>query len=244
MSNALQITKYVGFSIVLLTALAISWWSLATMAIDFGLPAILAYVVSTAYDGAAIFTALLAIEYAKSEDSGLATKVSVWAFVGTAAWLNYQHALILGLPISGIVFYSAPSIIAGVLFGLMLRYMNRQELRKRGMVAQSLPVVGGIAWLRFPKKVFKTLSTIVATRLDAVIDMPKTTEDTPKTPYDTKDVDLANKDMSITKLVQKMYTDGETDRTVIRDTVSRIKDTEVPLATVHKSIARLTRQAL
>ncbi|MFE9497282.1 DUF2637 domain-containing protein [Streptomyces collinus] len=167
--NKNKIMQWTGFGLVLIVALAISWFSMATMAMDFfHLPAWIAYAVSVAFDGAAIYVAVLSSEYAKTEDSGLIPRLVTMLMVGASAWLNWQHASLMGLGIAGQVFFAAPPIIAGILFELMLKFENRKELRKRGRVAQSMPVFGKAAWLRYPVDTFKSMSNVIKWRLDKV----------------------------------------------------------------------------
>lgn len=167
--NKTKIAQWAGFGIVLIVSLAISWFSMMTMAVDFfGLPQWIAASVSVAFDGAAIYVAVLASEYAKTEDSGLVARLATAGFVGVSAWLNWNHAAMMGLGLAGQVFFAAPPVIAGILFELFLRFENRKELRARGRVAQSMPVLGRIAWLRFPKKTFAVWSKVVLHRLERV----------------------------------------------------------------------------
>jgi len=232
----LKTLQRVVFGIVLLVALGISWFSLMTLATDFfELPMWLSAVVSLAMDGAGIYAALLASAYAKTRHSGMIPRAATWLFVLFSAWLNWNHAEMSNLNFAGSVFYAAPSLMAGLLFDMMLTFENKSQLEKRGRIPEALPVLGRLAWMRYPKFSFETLSKVIRTRLESVSD----TNETEKTPYDKKDIDLANKDMSITKLVQKMYLDGETDKTVIREAVSKIKGVNVPIGTVAKSIARI-----
>ncbi|WP_307124612.1 DUF2637 domain-containing protein [Streptomyces sp. B1I3] len=281
-----KVAQWIGFGTVLMTALAISWWSMFTMAMDeFGMPGILAGAVSVAFDGAALYVALLASEYAKSDDSGFMARLATLGFVTVSAWLNFMHADMMGLGIEGKVFFSAPTIIAGILFEMFLKFTNKTELRKRGRVAKAMPVFGKISWFRYPAKTFKSFSKVVLFRLDNVtaaetagqkdtVSVPEAVtegqgqqdtkrtvtaaqKDTQAVRKDTKKVVTKkvtrtpsakeledtfpelSEDMSIARLVQTMYRNGETDREAIRKKVSNIKKTEVPINTVTKSINRM-----
>lgn len=165
--NKKDVLKWVGFGLVLIVALVLSGWSMATLALGFfGLPIWLAVAVSIAFDGAAIYTAILASEYSKTEDSGLSARLSTFGFVGVSAYLNWQHAVLLGLTVPGQVFFLVPPLVAWILFEQFLRFEHRQELRKRGRVAQAMPVLGRLAWMRFPAKTFKAWSSVVLYRLN------------------------------------------------------------------------------
>ncbi|WP_328691413.1 DUF2637 domain-containing protein [Streptomyces phaeochromogenes] len=168
--NKMKYAQWAGFGVVLIVALGISWFSMGTMAMDFfHLPAWIAYAVSVAFDGAAIYVAVLSSEYAKTEDSGLMPRLVTMGMVGVSAWLNFQHASLMGLGLAGQVFFAAPPVIAGILFELFLKFENRKELRKRGKVAKSLPVFGKAAWTRYPTKTFKAASKVVLHRLNEVM---------------------------------------------------------------------------
>ncbi|MFD8618278.1 DUF2637 domain-containing protein [Streptomyces sp. NPDC059513] len=266
--NKTKIMQWGGFALVLIVALAISWYSMATLAMDFfHLPEWIAYAVSVAFDGAAIYVAVLSSEYAKTEDSGLMPRLVTMGMVGVSAWLNWQHASLMGLGLAGQVFFAAPPVIAGILFELMLRFENRQELRKRGRVAQSMPVLGRLAWLRFPSKTFKAWSSVVLYRLNKTtaeetetqdikpvlkdktpktktVDMVKTPKRVLKTETPSaKDMDKAfpelSSDQSIAQLVQQLYSNGVKDRSKIQQKVSSLKGVDVPMNTVHRAINRM-----
>lgn len=261
-----QIMKYVGFGAVLVTALAISWQSMATMAMnDFGLPHWLAYAVSTAYDGAAIFTAVIATEYAKTEDSGFAARMTTVGFVALSAWLNLQHAQMMGLPLAGQVFYAAPAIVAGILFELMLKFENRQELRARGRVAQSLPVYGKVTWLRFGKKAFANVSKVLKHRMDVqtnkeigqtdvqtlsvdkpdVLDVVSVPSKTKKTSKKTDIPEWMPSDptMSVNKLSKVCYDNGVKSIDEVLKLANRVKNVEVSRASVQKGLNRAKNEA-
>lgn len=265
-SKAKQIAKYVGFGAVLVTALAISWWSMATMAMNnFGLPNWLAYSVSTAYDGAAIFVAIISTEYAKTDDSGLVARISTGIFIGLSAWLNLQHAQMMGLGLAGQVFYAAPAIIAGLLFEIMLRFENRKELRIRGRVAQSLPAYGRAAWMRFPKKVFKSMSKVIEHRVDKltdeqtgsqtvsvdktdvipVVSEPQTTKKTSKTKSKTELPEWMPSDptMSVNRLSKVCYDNGVKDIDAVLKLANKVKNVEVSRASVQKGLNRAKQAA-
>lgn len=202
--NKTKIAQWVGFGIVLVVSLAISWFSMMTMAVDFfGLPTWIAAAVSVAFDGAAIYVAVLSSEYAKTEDSGLMPRLATAGFVGVSAWLNWNHAAMMGLGLAGQVFFAAPPVIAGILFELFLRFENRKELRARGRVAQAMPVLGRIAWLRFPKKTFAVWSKVVLKRLEQV-EKTETVE---------------------TKTLDEVF---EEDKTIVEDKTERVLEDKTP----------------
>ena len=123
--------------VVLGAALALSWWSLDALALRFGMPKLLAGMVSATFDGAVLVAADLALRRAAKADSAVAVKLLMVVTVGLSAWLNWSHAVLLGYPIAARVLFAAPSVISGWLFELQLRslrgdrYTNWVERRRR-----------------------------------------------------------------------------------------------------------------
>jgi len=238
--NKTKIVQWIGFGVVLLVALAISWYSMATMAMDFfHLPAWIAYAVSAAFDGAAIYTGVLASEYSKTEDSGLMPRVVTLGLVGVSAWLNFQHASLMGLGLAGQVFFAAPPFVAYVLFEQFLKFENRKELRKRGRVAQALPVYGRAAWFRYPLDTFKGMSSVIKHRLEGVTrtETAGGQKDMATGQVDVKPLDT-KKDTG-----QKVSTVDKPKRTIKKVSTPTAKelDNEFPELTADMSIARLAQ---
>ncbi|UVK61130.1 membrane protein [Streptomyces phage Angela] len=191
----------ISFGVVLIVALALSWWSLYSLAVTFyGVPQILAIGVSAAFDGAALFVADLASKYARTEDSGLATKLATYLFVGASVYLNVEHAILLSYGVPGMVLFGAPPVIAGILFELYLRFIHRSEMRSMGLVPKRMPVFGKISWLIFPGKTFRGFKDVVFFRLNEVVTgvtgQPVQRTKTSAKPRDKKDKRDKTKDMS------------------------------------------------
>ncbi|WP_432185841.1 DUF2637 domain-containing protein [Streptomyces sp. Tue6028] len=168
--NGLSKTSKTAFGLVLLVALALSWWSLYTLAVEsFGVPKLLAAGISVAFDGAALVCADLASKYARSPDSGPATRLATYGLIGTSAFLNVSHAQMLGFGTAGQVLFGAPPVIAGVLFELGLKWEHRQSLRERGRVAEAMPVFGKLSWLMFPRKTLKGFRLVLLSRLEDTV---------------------------------------------------------------------------
>lgn len=159
-----------SFGVVLIVALALSWWSLYSLAVTFyDVPQILAIGVSAAFDGAALFVADLASKYARTEDSGLATKLATYLFVGASVYLNVEHAILLNYGIPGMVLFGAPPVIAGILFELYLRFIHRTEMRSNGLVPKRMPVFGKLSWMMFPLKTLKGFRSVIFFRLNETV---------------------------------------------------------------------------
>jgi len=155
--------------LVVLAALAISWWSLYTLAhTQYGMPSYLAAVVSTVYDGGALVLADLSQRYARSQDSGAGPRFLMLALIGVSAWLNYRHATMLHYSLPGQVMFSSPPVVAGALFEIEQRFTHREALRAFGRVAPALPAFGRYAWLLHPARTAHRVWLITASRVDSV----------------------------------------------------------------------------
>jgi hypothetical protein len=152
-------------------ALAMSWWSLYSLALAYRVPLALAVGVSTIFDGAALVLGDLARRYATTTDSGLAPRSAMLALVVTSAWLNWRHALMLGLPAPGQMMFSAPSLIAGGVWELMRRWDHREAMRSVGRVPEALPMLGRWAWLLFPRSALSAQRSIISAQLSAVLEL-------------------------------------------------------------------------
>jgi hypothetical protein len=154
--------------VVLGTALALSWWSLDALALHFGVPSVLAAMVSATFDGAALVAADLALRRAAVADSAAAVKLLMFVAVGLSAWLNWNHGALLGYPIVGRVLFAAPSVLSGWLFELQLRSLRSARVRQLGRKAQPLPELGVIVWVFHPWAALRHLSRIAGSRLYSV----------------------------------------------------------------------------
>jgi hypothetical protein len=153
---------------VLGTALALSWWSLDALALRFGVPKLLAAMVSATFDGAALVAADLALRRAAVADSAAAVKLLMVVTVGLSAWLNYEHGMLLGYPLVARVLFAAPSVISGWLFELQLRTLRGARVHELGRAAPPLPAFGMAVWTFHPWAALKHLSRIAGSRLHSV----------------------------------------------------------------------------
>ena len=241
----------VSFGAVLIVALALSWWSLYSLAVTFyGVPQILAIGVSIAFDGAALFVADLASKYARTEDSGMATKLATYLFVGASVYLNVEHAILLNYGIPGMVLFGAPPVIAGILFELYLRFVHRSEMRALGLVPKRMPVFGKVSWMIFPMKTFVGFKNVVFFRLNEVVTNVTGESLSRKKDKRDKKKDKVSRDIGTNK--RDMSRDS--DKTVVtkKDSVTDIVTvvgTEIPKRTkgvtgdnVTKSVSSLVRE--
>lgn len=154
--------------VVLGTALALSWWSLDALALHFGVPKLLAAMVSATFDGAALVAADLAMRRAVVADSAASVKLLMIVTVGLSAWLNYEHGATLGDPLVARVLFAAPSVISGWLFELQLRHLHRARVHELGRSARPLPKFGAVVWAFHPFAALKRVSQIAGSRLRSV----------------------------------------------------------------------------
>ena len=157
-----------AWMLVVGSALGISWWSLDTLATRFGMPGVLAAVVSAVFDGGALILGELSMRYARSADSGAAPRAMMLALVGASAWLNWQHAGLLGYPSAARVMFAAPSIVAGSLVEIELRWHHRDGLRTQGRVAPGLPPFGRWCWMLRPLSTFRRIYAMTASRVSSI----------------------------------------------------------------------------
>lgn len=157
--------------LVIAAGLAISWWSLYTLAhTKYGMPTGFAVVVSTVYDGGALVLADLSQRYARSTDSGFGPRFLMLTLIGASAWLNYEHAVMLGYSLPGKVMFASPPVVAGALFEIEQRFTHREALRAHGRVAPALPAFGRWAWAFHPFKTIGKINRISRSRLESVPD--------------------------------------------------------------------------
>lgn len=150
-------------------ALALSWWSLYTLAHGrYGLPTLLAAVVSAVFDGGALLTGELSLGAAQQGDSALGARAAMLAEVGASAWLNWQHAVLSGYGAPGRVLYAAPPLVAGFLAELWTRAERRAALRRAGRIAPALPPFGTAAAVLHPFMVVRKVYMITGSRIRSV----------------------------------------------------------------------------
>jgi Lsr2 protein/uncharacterized protein DUF2637 len=155
----------VGWIVVVMAALTLSWWSLFIVSIHYGLPVPLAAITSTAFDGAAVICCDLSLKYARTSDSGFGPRIMVFILAGISAYLNGQHAVINGSGKAGVILFGTPPVIAIAVFELAFRYQRKNALRKSGRVSKALPPTSHHMWFLFPIRTLKIIRKIVYRRL-------------------------------------------------------------------------------
>ncbi|AVD99362.1 hypothetical protein SEA_BILLNYE_190 [Streptomyces phage BillNye] len=157
--NKIDVRKGLGiayassFVIALAAALAVSTWSLHHLGAKFfDLPELLSWVVSGIFDVGALGAAILATLYALDGESGGKGKFIAFLMIGTSAFLNAEHALMLGHGYIAALLYAAPSIAAGFLLDLFLDWLKSGSLRSRGRVHKEFPLVRHATLFYNPRK--------------------------------------------------------------------------------------------
>lgn len=153
-----------GWVVVLLAAFGISWWSLFELAQGFGMPVILAAVVSLVFDGAALIVAHLSHQYALSQDSGAGPRVVLIGVLAGSVFLNWKHAQALGFGMPASIMFAAPAAVAILLFELQTGWDSRQARRANGRVSDPLPVIGRWGWIFHPVQSIGTVWKVSSAR--------------------------------------------------------------------------------
>jgi hypothetical protein len=162
----MRILSRFAWLVVITSALALSNWSLFYVGRYYGLPVILACILSVSLDGAALVSADIALRYAREHGtSGAGARTAVLALAGISAYLNSEHASLAhdGLPAH--VMFAVPPLVALTLFELHTRYSRRSALREAGRVAESLPAFGGHVWVHHPFGAYSGVRAITGNRL-------------------------------------------------------------------------------
>lgn len=119
------------------------------------------YLVPFGLDGAAMFSAVMAVREASNGDASLGSRLLVWAFAGASAWFNYVHAP-RGIDHAGAPqFFAGMSVSAAILFDRALKQTRRAALREQGLVPRPLPQIRVVRWLRAPRETFRAWSLML-----------------------------------------------------------------------------------
>lgn len=119
------------------------------------------YLVPFGLDGAAMFSAVIAVREASHGDASLGSRLLVWMFAGAAAWFNWVHAP-RGVDHAGAPqFFAGMSLSAAILFDRALKQTRRAALREQGLVPRPLPQIRIVRWLRAPRETFRAWSLML-----------------------------------------------------------------------------------
>ncbi|GGO58317.1 membrane protein [Streptomyces daqingensis] len=119
------------------------------------------YLVPFGLDGAAMFSAVIAVREASHGDASLGSRLLVWAFAGAAAWFNWVHAPRGDGHAGAPEFFAGMSLSAAILFDRALKQTRRAALREQGLVPRPLPQIRVVRWLRAPRETFRAWSLML-----------------------------------------------------------------------------------
>ncbi len=119
------------------------------------------YLVPFGLDGAAMFSAVIAVREASHGDASLGSRLLVWTFAGAAAWFNWVHAPRGDEHAGAPQFFAGMSLSAAILFDRALKQTRRAALREQGLVPRPLPQIRVVRWLRAPRETFRAWSLML-----------------------------------------------------------------------------------
>ncbi|MCH6163260.1 DUF2637 domain-containing protein [Streptomyces marispadix] len=119
------------------------------------------YLVPFGLDGAAMFSAVIAVREASHGDASLGSRLLVWAFASAAAWFNWVHAPRGDAHAGAPEFFAGMSLSAAILFDRALKQTRRAALREQGLVPRPLPQIRVVRWLRAPRETFRAWSLML-----------------------------------------------------------------------------------
>ncbi|NGO69823.1 DUF2637 domain-containing protein [Streptomyces boncukensis] len=119
------------------------------------------YLVPFGLDGAAMFSAVIAVREASHGDASLGSRLLVWIFAGAAAWFNWVHAPRGEGHDGAPQFFAGMSLSAAILFDRALKQTRRAALRDQGLVPRPLPQIRVVRWLRAPRETFGAWSLML-----------------------------------------------------------------------------------
>lgn len=161
--------RNIGWLVIIAAALGLSTWSLYALAHDtYRVPMALAAVVSAVFDGGALVAADLRLAHAREGESGGGARLAVLAFAAGSVFLNATHALHDAYGTPGAVLFSAPAVVAMIVFELKSRHTYRTELGRHGRLAPPLPPFGKLAGLLHPLATFTKVRDITGSRITSI----------------------------------------------------------------------------
>ncbi len=119
------------------------------------------YLVPFGLDGAAMFSAVIAVREASNGDASLGSRLLVWLFAGAAAWFNWVHAPRGGLHAGAPQFFAGMSMSAAILFDRALKQTRKAALREQGLVPRPLPQIRVVRWVRAPRETYRAWSMML-----------------------------------------------------------------------------------
>lgn len=157
---------YVLFAIVALSALSMTWWSMYDLGVHvMSLPPVVAGITSSIFDIGGLYMGLLSIQYARTHDSGFWTELGAFSFITASVYIVSQHGVLLDYPTAGVFMFAAAPVVLGIILKATLNYLARQHRRETGRIADKLPAVGWLTWVRYTKPSWTLMSVAMKKRL-------------------------------------------------------------------------------
>ncbi|WP_344266244.1 DUF2637 domain-containing protein [Streptomyces sodiiphilus] len=119
------------------------------------------YLVPFGLDGAAMFSAVIAVREASQGDASIGSRMLVWLFAGAAAWFNWVHAPRGDEHAGAPHFFAGMSLSAAILFDRALKQTRKAALREQGLVPRPLPQIRFVRWMRAPRETFGAWSLML-----------------------------------------------------------------------------------
>lgn len=150
--RALTSAGAAALALVVIAPAAASWHGLVGAGRDvFGLTGGWEYVVPLTLDGAALYSAVLAMRAILAGDSAFGARFLTAIYALSAATFNGWHAkTAAGGNLQAAIFFAGASLSAVVLWDVTLRALRRDQLRAAGLVEAPLPRWRLLRWLVAP----------------------------------------------------------------------------------------------
>lgn len=156
-----------AWPVVLTMTLLAAGWSISDQLIRWSMPTWLSYGISLMFDAGGLICALYAQRAVERGTSAGLSRLSILAFAGVSALLNYHHGVLIGGSYAGLAFASTSGLVE-LLFELHRRDARDHEMVDRGLVAEMLPRIPAMGWIMFPVRSMLTLRAAVGARLDTL----------------------------------------------------------------------------
>ncbi len=117
-----------------------------------------AYGVPVTLDGVGLVASLLALRAELSGESSSSPRFAMYLFTGASIaanwWAHSHHA-------AAAIYYGGMSLAVAYMFALLLRQLRAADRRRAGLVADRLPKLAFLLWLRYPLLAYNAWSLAV-----------------------------------------------------------------------------------
>lgn len=149
--NKEQMFGNVGWLIVLTVAFSFSTWSIHYVLNSWGVPTGLAWLGSTALDGAAFVTAHIALQGArKYRERGVWPRFLTAVFVGISMYVNWQHGVMAHQIIGASIAYAVFPFLALAIYDSHQRWVRRSAKKDEKRPETAPPTYSPWVWFDHP----------------------------------------------------------------------------------------------